>query len=387
MDIHDLKSGITNLRYYGNRSVENTLFYGGKIAGRFIFPVLLILGKEGNRESNYPESELKNKFTIFFEQLWYILKTGEVNKYYYIFGFDRKFKNDFKNYVPWLVFTNARNRKNQLPSHPLYDPYNFVCMLRDKFVFEAFCNRVGINTPINIGMIKDSLFFILNNQKSIPLRDIVQLEMNAFLKRNISCGGGMGGDVMPFRIENGLIYINNNLVEIDQLLNIIGLDSWVVQERIVNQHEALNNLHPNSINTIRIVTVNTGEKIDVLTANLRIGANGRYADNISSGGIAVNIVDGKLLKYGYYKPGAGIITDKHPNSKIIFENYEIPLWPKVIDTVKNAHRLFYGLHTVGWDVCITDDGIKIIEGNDNWDTIDAQFLGEGKDLYIKYFKN
>jgi hypothetical protein len=386
MDIHSLKNGITYLRYYGNRSVENILYYGGKIAGRFIFPILLILGKEGSRESNYPESELKSKTTIFFEQLWYIVKTGEINKYYYIFGFDRKSKNDFNNYVPWLVFTTARNRKNQLPSTPTYDPYNFVCMLRDKFVFEAFCSRVGLSTPKNIGMIKDSLFFILQNQASIPLQNITQMEMNAFLKRNISCGGGMRGDVMPFRIANGLIFINEKIVDIDQFIKIIGNDGWVVQERIVNQHEALSKLHPNSINTIRIATVKIGDKIDVLFANLRIGTNGRYADNISSGGLAVKIIDGKLLKYGYYKSGTGVITDRHPNTKIVFENYEIPFWQNVIDIVKNAHRLFYGLHSVGWDVCITDDGVKIIEGNDNWDTIDAQFSGEGQDLYKKHFK-
>ncbi len=28
----------------------------------------------------------------------------------------------------------------------------------------------------------------------------------------------------------------------------------------------------------------------------------------------------------------------------------------------------------------------IIEGNDNWDTIDAQFYGPAKDIYNKYFK-
>ena len=64
MDINNLKNGITFLRHYGNRSVEFVLLHGGKMAGRFIFPVLLILGKEGNRDSYYPECELKSKTRI-----------------------------------------------------------------------------------------------------------------------------------------------------------------------------------------------------------------------------------------------------------------------------------------------------------------------------------
>ena len=387
MDINNLKNGITYLRHYSHRSVEFILLYGGKMAGRFIFPLMLILGKEGDRTSYYPECELKSKSRIFFEHLWYMLKTGELNKYYYRFGFDRKSQTDFTNLVPWLTFTNARNRKNQLPSSPTYDPYNYVCMLRDKFVFEAFCVRVGINTPINIGMINDGSLFLLNTKKSIPLGDITQIEMNAFLKRNISCGGGMGGDVMPLRIENGLIYVKNKLIEIDNFINLVGSDGWVVQERITNQHEAINNLHSSSINTIRMVTVKVGSDIDILTSFLRIGVNGRANDNISSGGVAVIINNGKLTQWGFQNSGIGTKIDKHPNSHIIFKDYEIPFWDEIQDTVKNAHRLFYGLHSIGWDVCITDDGIKLIEGNDNWDTIDAQFLDQGKKNYLKYFKD
>jgi len=387
MKIDTLKKGISYLRYYGVYAVENTMLYGGKMLGRFLFPLVLIFGKVGNIETFYPESILKNKTRIFFEQLWYILKTGEINKYYHRFGFDRKSKSDFKNYVPWLVFTNARNRRNQLPPNPTYDPYNYICMLRDKFVFEAFCKRVGIKTPSNIGMINDGNFHVIDEPRTIPLNNIVQLEIDAFLKRNVSYGGGMSNNVMPLRIENGIIYLNNRLVELDDFKEFIGSDCWVLQERITNQHEALSKFHPSSINTLRIVTVKVGSTIEVISSNLRIGKNGRHADNVSSGGVSIPVANGKLEEWGFIRSGLGVKIDKHPNTKVVFENYEIPFWDKIIDTVKNAHSLFYGIHSIGWDVCLTDNGIKLIEGNDNWDTIDAQISGYGKNLYLKYFKD
>jgi len=387
MNINTLKKRVSYLRYYGIYFVDNFLLYGGKMVGRFIFPFLLLFDKGVIKKSYYPECDLKSKTRIFYEQLWYILKYGEMNIYYYRFGFDRKTKNDFKNYVPWLVFTNARNRRNQLPSNPTYDPYNYICMLRDKFVFEAFCKRVGIKTPSNIGMINDGIFHVIDEPRIIPLNNIIQLEMDAFLKRNVSYGGGMQNNVLPIRIEKGIIYLNDILIELDDFMEFIGSDCWVLQERITNQHKALSNFHPNSINTIRVVTVKVESTIEILFAKLRIGVNGRFSDNTSSGGISIDIIEGRLVKWAFFKSGSGTKTNYHPDTKIVFENYEIPFWEEIIYSVKNAHRLFYGIHSIGWDVCVTNDGIELIEGNDNWDTITAQSLRGGKKEYIKYFKD
>lgn len=58
----------------------------------------------------------------------------------------------------------------------------------------------------------------------------------------------------------------------------------------------------------------------------------------------------------------------------------------MVQYVKKAHSLFYGIHLIGWDVVVTDDGITLIEGNDNWDTIDAQFYKGAKSEFEKYFK-
>ncbi len=55
MNIGTFKKGITYLRHYGYRSVDNILFYGGKLVGRIIFPVLLLLEKERSKVSYYPE--------------------------------------------------------------------------------------------------------------------------------------------------------------------------------------------------------------------------------------------------------------------------------------------------------------------------------------------
>lgn len=197
MNVNFLKSVVTKLEYYGVKLLEKSLFYGGKVVGRFIFPLILIKNFKQYvlYQSYYPECKLKSKHKIFWEQLFYILQKGEINKNYFIFGLDRKSKNDINEYVPWLTFTHARNKKNKMSSKPEYDSYNYVCVLRDKFIFEAFCKGVGLNTPSNIGMVNDGNFYSINEKQFYPVDNLINFDIDVFCKRNVSYGGGMSNDI------------------------------------------------------------------------------------------------------------------------------------------------------------------------------------------------
>ncbi len=323
------------------------------------------------------------------DQLLYIFRKGEINQNYFIYGFDKKTKNDFQNYVPWLTFTYARNRKNQRSSKPTYDPYNYICLLRDKFLFEAFCKKVGIYTPSNIGLINKGELYLLEQKSFVPLDAIQTIEMDAFCKRDVSYGGGLTQNIIKLSVNEGRLYINDSQSTFNSFKQLLGRDTWIIQERIKNQSPEYAKFHPHSINTIRIVTVKTDSSIDILCSFFRMGVNNSYVDNLSSGGIFVDIdvTDGTMRKWGFYKPGCGFKTksDRHPNSNIVFEGYAIRNWEEILQYVKNAHKLFYGFHSIGWDVCITDQGPMLIEGNDNWDTIDAQFYSGAIKQYKKYF--
>jgi len=385
-----LKSSVAILNFYGIKLLDNSIFYGGKLIGRIMFPIQLISNSKQyiSHQSYFPECDLKSKFQIFIEQLLYIFRTGELNKNYFILGFDRKSKNDIKNYVPWLTFTHARNTKNQRPAKSEYDPYNSICLLRDKFVFEAFCKGIGINTPTNIGMINAGELFLIKENKFISIEEIINYEFDAFCKRNVSYGGGMPNDILKLQIKNKEVFINNKEVSFDEFKAYFGNDVWILQKRIKNQKAEYARFHPHSINTIRIVTIRNGSEINILCSFFRMGVNQRHTDNCSSGGITagINIEDGTLEKWGLYKPEFGTKIDRHPNSEILFEGQKLPHWEEMVQYVKNAHRLFYGLHSIGWDVAITTKGIILIEGNDNWDTTSAQLYSGAKKDFDKYFK-
>ena len=140
-------------------------------------------------------------------------------------------------------------------------------------------------------------------------------------------------------------------------------------QRAVHQADALNTLNPGAINTLRIVTLKTDDGIHVLSALLRVGTIQTGAvDNWAVGGLAVGLQhDGRLKKYGLYKQGYGSKASVHPDTGIAFESFAIPFIKEAYELAVAAHKFFYNVGAIGWDVAITDNGPVFIEGNDNFE--------------------
>ena len=77
-------------------------------------------------------------------------------------------------------------------------------------------------------------------------------------------------------------------------------------------------LHEDSVNTLRIATLHDGKEPVVLSAVVRMGANGSTVDNASNGGLFCGIKDnGHLTKYGYNRKGEAF--EKHPQGVVFHE--------------------------------------------------------------------
>ena len=134
-------------------------------------------------------------------------------------------------------------------------------------------------------------------------------------------------------------------------------------EECVVQHRDLMALHPNSVNTCRVITFTQGSVTNVVAAYLRIG-NGRYVDNFNNGGMVVPIEEdcGKIIYPALDK--SHNLYDVHPLTGVAIKGFQVPLWDEVLDMVKKAGQVVPQVGIVGWDVCVTDNGPLLIEGND-----------------------
>ena len=141
--------------------------------------------------------------------------------------------------------------------------------------------------------------------------------------------------------------------------------SYIFQEAI-DQHEEINNVFSNSINTVRIETyLNKNNEVQIIGGFMRFGFGRSYLDNISSGGfmVPIDFKKGILHDKGYTAMinGSKTIT-KHPTTGYLISGFKIPFFQDSIKLCKKfAQRIPNRI--VGWDVAITPTGPLIIEGN------------------------
>lgn len=342
---------------------------------------LLIYPKYYRAESYYPSLKQKNVFCKIVDQILYSLKNGEVNEFYFLFGFDVKKNNMQNEYISYISFLEKRNKAN------LYsDNKNYLILLRDKFVFGQFLKSLGFKTPSNIALISNDQIIDLKTMKKVSFKRLLLMEGTFFCKIiNGECGRG----VFSIKISQGKLYINSIESSIEEFKKILVKGSLYILQKALNQHADMHKLYSKSINTLRVTTIRNGIKAipALFSATLRVGTRGNNVDNWAAGGLIINVFNnGQLDKWAFYKPGYGTKTLRHPDTDIEFDGYIIPNFENIVNKAIELHSYLYGIHSIGWDISIGEDGEPVfIEGNDNWEiTLPQATIGGMKQRFKSY---
>jgi len=143
--------------------------------------------------------------------------------------------------------------------------------------------------------------------------------------------------------------------------------AWLVQERLV-QHPLLAAVSSRSLNTIRVLAVRLPEQGPVVAAAAQRWGTARsgVVDNVSAGGLC-SLVD---LETGRYGPAVGSLVDRrrvelhhHPETGARIAGVQAPHWDEAKELVLRLMHAFPEVDHVGWDVCLTADGPRVVEGN------------------------
>lgn len=326
-------------------------------------------------ESYYPEKKQRSVWSAFFYQIVQILKYGYRNDYYFMYGLDvksSKERKEYLNYAPFMARRDYLNFKS--------NPHNSTCILRNKLYFDVVSKEIGILTPrIWAYSSKGKLFIWKGQFVEGNVDELFDLPENSFFCKAIDGECGEGVFILSLS-SDGIYKMNRDIVTKEMIGGFFCKYDYLLQER-VTQHKKMSELYPNSVNTLRLVTVRNRKdnQIHVFPSILRIGANGSFVDNTSQGGIAVGVdlETGKLHHDGFFKPSFGHRVDTHPNTGIRFEDFYIPYIEKVKEDAIRFHSFLTDLHSIGWDVAIGQNGPVFIEGNDNWEINGPQVGNHG----------
>ena len=279
------------------------------------------------------EKSGQNKVHTFFDILWCAARYGAGYYDYLMFGFYDMNGRERDTYL-----TRVRNKKVQEIMNDIAYSDEFDDKLRFNENFAEFLGRKTLNGET--ATVADLTAF-LDGQEAI------------FAKINHGdCGRG---------VEK--LYVKD-FESPAAMLDYIQQNKLVVLEQVLKQHEDMARLHPASVNTMRILTDLVDDTVHIAYITVKMGRGGGVCDNSGQGGVLcrVDIESGRICSPAtddYFN-----VYDKHPDTGIVFQGYQLPMVDEAIALAKKAARKVPQVGHVGWDVAITPDGPAIIEGND-----------------------
>lgn len=193
-------------------------------------------------------------------------------------------------------------------------------------------------------------------------------------------------EIMGFR-GDGVKRIDSKKINLqDYISNLLKIaDAHYILEEPLTEIAAIQEFHPWSINTIRVVTFydTKKDKVHFMNACMRIGNNHNNVDNFHYDGIGTNVdvETGVINSCGYDKHNKYYIS--HPLSHKQIIGFQVPYWTECRECLIIAARRLPTIRYIGWDVVIKENGtICLIEANDNADH-DIQQL-HNKGLWREY---
>ena len=147
--------------------------------------------------------------------------------------------------------------------------------------------------------------------------------------------------------------------ETEDIFRLYG-QNFIMQEKLL-QHPVLAAFHPNSLNTVRVITFLHHGRVHVLSTILRIGGGSNEVDNVSQGGYQCTIMpDGRLEKTAVTKRDGKWVPVEATANGIRFSDVTVPSFARVLETVRNAASTMAHFRILGWDIAIDPEGEPVL---------------------------
>ena len=198
----------------------------------------------------------------------------------------------------------------------------------------------------------NGLFFDMNLNaldEETALKKIQNTEGEVVIKKE----SGRGGKDITF-MEAGQVKRDNLPQAYDYLV-----------QRKAMQHDHINAVYPDSINTIRITTfLDFDATVKVKNVVMRVGTGGSRTDNFKTGGNLLFFDDQGWCKNHAY---AGITLEpehKHPDTGFEYSRLRVTALARAKQRCIESHYKYPYLRLIGWDVFIDrENNPRLIEWN------------------------
>lgn len=263
-------------------------------------------------------------------------------KEYFFFNF--KHKNSFERKS--FVFNNKRQDYLYLLGEE-----EGQRTLRDKYKTYTILKKFYKRDMIEINDKKDYEIF----EKYVKKHPI-------FVKKPINLSFG-----------KGIALVNSkNYKSYKVLFNELLKESPVIIEEQIISDDTMASLHPESLNTVRIVTYRDNNNVHIHLPFIKMGRGDSFVDNGGAGGMLARVDEKTGIIITDAKDEMNIVYKNHPDTDVKIKGFQIPRWNEMVALAKEAALAFEKTRYIGFDVALSKDkGPMIVEGNGK-----TQFLGQ-----------
>ena len=251
---------------------------------------------------------------------------------------------------------------------------DYTILLANKLLFETYLKEQingieGLNIVESIGFI-NKYGAIVSLKKEVfdgTFKNIHELISKKELIFKPVLGNSGIGIYLLHRNESG-IFINGKVILYDELLIfLMKLRNYLIQEKF-NQVGHLHEISPNSLNTLRIVTMfdpKTNKPFIPFVVHRFGSKHSDYKDSYSQGGISAWVdIDAGIITNGKVIENGEIKTyNYHPVTLQPISGTKIPNWEKIKKAMLELAERNPFWKYVGWDVIVSDEKAFILEGN------------------------
>lgn len=289
----------------------------------------------------------------------------DYHRYYssYMHSFDEK-------YIPEFLFISEIEAKLNI--------FNYSNVLSDKNLLPLLvgnnnkykCAKIYLSSTN--GVLRDGEYNLISKQKAF---DILKNIGPCFYKPTIdSCSGK---DCCIYDFENGVD--RKSKIKLEDLLKD-SPNNYNLQE-IIKNCESVKKLHPESLNTFRIVTYILENQVYHFPVIIRIGRGKAILDNAHQGGIFIGVEDdGQLKNCGFTEFQERFF--EHPDSKIKFDGYQVPEIKQCIEAAHEMQSKLPQTKLMSFDFIADETNTPVlIEINLNYQTIWMSQMAHGKGAF------